>query len=617
MVRPLGLGVVLAAVVSLLAPAVVEATPPGTVVYEHPVDADVVDPFRPPPTPFGAGNRGLKYGTEPGEPIRAAATGTVTFAGQVGGALHVTLVHADGRLTSYSGVGDIAVVRGERVERGELVARAVGVTHVGVREDGAYIDPALLFDGVVVTARLVPESPLHPTPFGPGLSRAELILIARDLRGDGGGGLIGSIGGAIIGAGGWVLGAGGDVLGWLRENGFELMLILGPVALEIAGANPFVAPVVFGILIPLARGEVPAIVYFSLDLQYLPFRAMAAFAAWRHHRETCTPADAPVEIPDEGRRVAVLIGGLDSTSTSSGVGALDTHALGYEAGDVVGFSYAGGRTPDRFGDATAELAPALAAIDANHYERQDSSRGLLERGELLADFLTEVAHSTPGATVDLYAHSQGGIVTRLALRELENRPGGGEVIEHLGLVTTLASPHEGADLALMAVELGSHLDTAVALELADSVTDGTLSPHRTNVADLARGSDLLEDLASSPLPEGPEYVSVAGTGDLTVTRGRTRLDGAQHVSVPIWGTSAHGELPGHEATTRQISLVMAGRGPTCRSAWEAMGDFGAIESVQTGTSALGSTVWVSQWGPRPWPDVNTAAAVVELVMDDD
>jgi murein DD-endopeptidase MepM/ murein hydrolase activator NlpD len=69
--------------------------------YVPPVDAPVVDPFRPPASAFGAGNRGLTYDLPSGTPVRASADGHVTYAGTVAGTLHVTVLHPDGLRTSY------------------------------------------------------------------------------------------------------------------------------------------------------------------------------------------------------------------------------------------------------------------------------------------------------------------------------------------------------------------------------------------------------------------------------------------------------------------------------------------------------------------------------------
>src|SRR5690348_15131411 len=93
---------VVALTLTAVSPPSAAAVPPSRVSYVPPVDAPVVDPFRPPITPYGPGNRGLDYGTQPGDPVRASAEGEVIFAGQVGGTLHVTIRHADGLRTSYS-----------------------------------------------------------------------------------------------------------------------------------------------------------------------------------------------------------------------------------------------------------------------------------------------------------------------------------------------------------------------------------------------------------------------------------------------------------------------------------------------------------------------------------
>jgi hypothetical protein len=147
---------VLGAIVVSCCPEIARALEP--VVYSPPVDAAVADGFRPPPTPYGRGNRGLEYALADDTAVRAAGDGEVVFAGQVAGTLHVTVLHADGLRTSYSFLTSIAVVRGSTVKRGEVIGRAQGGLHFGVRDAiGTYLDPALLFGGRLRSrARLVP-----------------------------------------------------------------------------------------------------------------------------------------------------------------------------------------------------------------------------------------------------------------------------------------------------------------------------------------------------------------------------------------------------------------------------------------------------------------------------
>src|SRR5438552_4645802 len=144
-------------VVALLVAGVVRAAPTAAGGgYQPPVAAPVSDPFRPPAQAYGPGNRGLDYATAPGTEVKAAAPGEVVFAGQVGGTLHVVVLHADGVRTSYSFLARIEVHRGDRVDAGRLVGVAGGPVHFGARAGAAYLDPAALFGGPP-GVHLVPE----------------------------------------------------------------------------------------------------------------------------------------------------------------------------------------------------------------------------------------------------------------------------------------------------------------------------------------------------------------------------------------------------------------------------------------------------------------------------
>lgn len=125
---------------------------PIATVHRPPVDAPIIDPFRPPPPdqPWRPGNRGIEYDTEPGQRVRASAAGTVTFAGSIGGALYVTVHHSAALRTTYSFLGQIAVRRGQRVGRGEAIGTAADTFHFGALFDDVYIDPALLFRAIPV-----------------------------------------------------------------------------------------------------------------------------------------------------------------------------------------------------------------------------------------------------------------------------------------------------------------------------------------------------------------------------------------------------------------------------------------------------------------------------------
>jgi murein DD-endopeptidase MepM/ murein hydrolase activator NlpD len=159
----------------LLAALAALTSPP--VCYRHPVDAPVVQRFDAPPCGWCPGNRGLDYATRPGDPVRAAAPGSVTFAGRVAGQRWVTLVHADGLRTSYGPLSAVRVRPGATVSAGEPIGRVAGRLHVGVRRGETYLDPAAIFGPPVrLRPRLVPldaAAPPRPLPqcFAAGGSR--------------------------------------------------------------------------------------------------------------------------------------------------------------------------------------------------------------------------------------------------------------------------------------------------------------------------------------------------------------------------------------------------------------------------------------------------------------
>src|SRR4051794_10629625 len=159
------LAFVLATLVALVAAAPATAgaaRPPGAVTYRPPVDAPIVDPFRPPAEDWNSGNRGLEYATTPGTLVGASAAGEVVFAGPVGGGLHVVVLHDDGLRTSYSFLALVAVHRGEKVTQGQTLGTTQDRFHFGVRAGEAYLDPALLFGGGPPQVYLVPDELRRP-----------------------------------------------------------------------------------------------------------------------------------------------------------------------------------------------------------------------------------------------------------------------------------------------------------------------------------------------------------------------------------------------------------------------------------------------------------------------
>jgi hypothetical protein len=144
----------------------------GSVRYRRPVPGRVLRAFDPPGTAFGSGHRGVDLDARPSEVVRAAAGGTVTFAGVIAGIRWVSVAHPDGVLTSYGPLAASPVRRGDVVRAGEPLAvlapgghgdgAADRGLHWGARRDGRYIDPLSLLD----------DAPARPSLVGPGGWRA-------------------------------------------------------------------------------------------------------------------------------------------------------------------------------------------------------------------------------------------------------------------------------------------------------------------------------------------------------------------------------------------------------------------------------------------------------------
>ena len=129
----------------------------GEDVHDPPIVAPIIDPFRAPAGPFAPGNRGLEYDTSPGQVVRASAAGTVTFAGQVGGNLFITIRHSGTLRTTIGFVDVVMVATGDVVAAGQQVAVAGHTMHFTARRNSAYFDPELLFQQFEVQVMLVPR----------------------------------------------------------------------------------------------------------------------------------------------------------------------------------------------------------------------------------------------------------------------------------------------------------------------------------------------------------------------------------------------------------------------------------------------------------------------------
>ncbi len=139
---------IIAVIVSqVLGPTTTSGAQPAALMatfYQPPVDAPVIDAFRPPGTPYGPGNRGLEYDTADDTVVSSSAGGTVTFAGWIGDKAFITLRHDDAVSTTYSNLTRLDVAEGDTVLARTPIGLAGSGFHFGAKRASHYLDPAVL-----------------------------------------------------------------------------------------------------------------------------------------------------------------------------------------------------------------------------------------------------------------------------------------------------------------------------------------------------------------------------------------------------------------------------------------------------------------------------------------
>jgi murein DD-endopeptidase MepM/ murein hydrolase activator NlpD len=458
-------------------------SPVPQVTYRPPVDAPLVDTFRPPATPYGKGNRGVDYATTPGQPVLAASDGEVVFAGNVGTTTHVVVLHDDGVRTSYSFLAETAVRRGQHVRKGQAIGAAgpANPLHFGARapsptDQDAYLDPLVLLgqgpsDG---RARLVDDPDAdRPLP----TEAEERRRLARAL------GDLATYAGAR--------------LRWLKDRGVSVVERK----------------------VDLAR----VLVDDAIDLG-VPIPATLALAAlrWQDDQARCTAPTTAIPPQPNQRRIVVLVGGLGSATGDAAVLTTDTTALGYAGDDVHQFSYTGPGQP---------YAPADTQGDIDRPARR------------LAAQLTALQRQHPGVPVDVIAHSQGGLVARSAVAVHHATPAtlvtlgtphrgadlatAGAALDattsgHLALeaiTRTITGPTAGLDLNSRSIQQMSETSDALA-DLADHPWPAPTTTHVVSIA--ARGDAIVPNHQSRLDP--PAYnavVTPGGHASLPATREAT------------------------------------------------------------------------------------------------
>ncbi len=349
------LALVLATLVALCAaPSPARAGAPAAVTYRPPVDAPVVDPFRPADPNWTSGNRGLEYATTPG-----------TLGGRVGG-----------RRGGLRRAGRRRPARRRPPRRRaahQLLLPAAGGGEAG-REGHPGPDRGYCRQPVPLRGpgrrRLSGPRPAvrrRPTAGPPGARRAAAATEEAQERA--------GLARMVAGWGSRAIAAGGAALEWARDAGVEKVL---DKVDEYRG---------------LAR-----LGHEGMPLNHVG-RFVEAAWEWRKAQETCTPESVPAPRLAQ-RHMAVMVAGLGSSSEGDSIDAIDTAALGYA------------RSRRRAVTPTS-AAPGSSARTSPPTPPPTSTT----RPSTSASCSQRVAAEHPGVPIDIIAHSQGGIVARTALTD--------------------------------------------------------------------------------------------------------------------------------------------------------------------------------------------------------
>ncbi|MEA2687103.1 MAG: hypothetical protein QOE93_2298, partial [Actinomycetota bacterium] len=264
------------------------------------------------------------------------------------------------------------------------------------------------------------------------------------------------------------------------------------------------------------------------------------------------------------RHIAVLVGGLWSTSEEAGIDDLDTAALGYADDDVSRFSYRGGST------------------ETTSYGADDSTADIRQSARRLRQYLQQTEAENPGVPIDVIAHSQGGLVAREALTN--EFDGLDPTLPQVSSLVTLGTPHHGTDLATAGAMVGA---SSIG-HLAERGV-GTVTPWDATAPALQQMSEVstfIHDLNDRPLPEGLHATAIGARGDWIVPAGQTSFAGADHVIVSVPGIAGdHWDLPGSDQAEREVALAVNHMAPTCQSFVDAMADAyvsGALSQIEDG-----------------------------------
>src|SRR5947208_13551647 len=513
--------------------------PDGCGVWSPPVDEPVVRAFQAPAFAYGPGHRGIDFAAASGTPVRASGDGVVAFAGSVAGSLHVVVAHDGNLRTTYAFLAGIGVRAGDRVARGQVVGTAgstgpehdIEGLHFGVRLGDRYVDPQRLFAACDLT-QLVRLIPADEPPAEPWDARR---VVSGSLTSGGSG--VASVAADLAGAFGDAAGVAVDAgrSGWDAMSGAAGAAVGGARAVAAVGARA-------------GRGLVGVA---SAAVGYTPAGIVASVAAdiaagaadWWRHRQDCSDVAAAADGTGGSGHLLMAVGGIDTAGApDEPTFGLDTRALGYRDDEVRYFSY---------------------APDGGAY-RAPQTHGHLQRPRpRLAEQLKQAQREHPGREVDLIAHSQGGVVVDVFLKDYYDAAD--PAYPPIGTIVTLSSPHEGAPLATAAADWDASPVGRALVEAAEERLPVAPPSSAPSVRQLDEHSRFLRDLWDDRLPEHVDFTTIGASDDVLVPATQVDVPDATKVVVDVGGgpLDDHTNIPRDPGALRVVRAALEGRAAPC------------------------------------------------------
>jgi Peptidase family M23 len=274
------------------------------------------------------------------------------------------------------------------------------------------------------------------------------------------------------------------------------------------------------------------------------------------------PAGLPVAPPPPNDNVAVAVAGLGSQTRGSTNAfiyerANGPWALGYPESRVYRFSYEGLDTESLH----------------EPYRREATYRALDRSARSFKELLIAVGRRHPGVGVDVFAHSQGGLVARVAVAKLigsyDPRV---PQIEH---VVTYGTPHQGTPLAQTAADLEQR--TLFGRKLLDALSrwsaDGgpIPDPRAASLRDMEPDSELVAGLDREDVSFGTRVLALAMPHDAIVPASNASVGGEEFRVLRPSTANGHNAVVSSEEGRALAYAFVRDAASSCRGAWDKWG----------------------------------------------